>query len=93
MRQIHGRTFYWNDGRWNDANVQGHEEAKKVQVKFDSDEYFALLAKHRRPRRGFLWARACGCGWMRRCMRLRSRRKATAQMIEFWVWPCRKPAR
>ena len=46
MRHIRGRTFYWNDDRWIDAGIQGHADAKTVQVKFDSNEYFALLAKH-----------------------------------------------
>ena len=46
MRHVRGRTFYWNDGLWIDATLQGHENAKKAQVKFGSDEYFALLTKH-----------------------------------------------
>ena len=46
MRHIRGRTFYWNDDFWIDANVQSHAEAKKLPVKFGSDEYFALMAKH-----------------------------------------------
>ncbi len=45
-RYIRGRTFYQNGAQWVDSNVAGHPEAKKTQVKFNSDEYFALLGNH-----------------------------------------------
>jgi len=45
-RYIRGRTFYQNGAQWIDANVASHPDAKKAQVKFNSDEYFALLKKH-----------------------------------------------
>lgn len=45
-RYVRGRTFYQNGEQWIDANVPAHPNAKKLQVKFNSDEYFALLGKH-----------------------------------------------
>jgi Ca-activated chloride channel family protein len=45
-RFIRGRTFYQNGDQWVDALVQSRPDARRVQVKFDSDEYYALLVKH-----------------------------------------------
>ncbi len=45
-RYIRGRTLYQNGAQWVDANVASHPDAKKVRVKFNSNEYFALLSKH-----------------------------------------------
>jgi Ca-activated chloride channel family protein len=45
-RHIAGRTFYQNGNQWIDSNVQQRQNAKTVQVKFNSDEYFALIKKH-----------------------------------------------
>ena len=45
-RHIRGRTFYQNGTIWTDANVQAQSNSKQVQIKFNSDEYFALLNKH-----------------------------------------------
>ncbi|MCU0611308.1 MAG: VIT and VWA domain-containing protein [Candidatus Eisenbacteria bacterium] len=45
-RYVGGRTFYQNGGQWIDANVQTETDARRVQVKIGSVEYFALLAKH-----------------------------------------------
>ncbi|MBU4200512.1 MAG: VIT and VWA domain-containing protein [Verrucomicrobia bacterium] len=45
-RYVRGRTFYRNGDQWIDANVPSHPDAKKSRVKFNSDEYFALLSKH-----------------------------------------------
>jgi Ca-activated chloride channel family protein len=46
-RYINGRTFYQNGAQWVDALAQTQQQARKVQVKFNSDEYFALLRKHK----------------------------------------------
>lgn len=45
-RFIRGRTFYQNGTLWVDAQVQSRSNVQPVQVKFNSDEYFALLHKH-----------------------------------------------
>jgi len=45
-RFIRGRTFYQNGAQWIDAEVQRHPDARRVQVKFNSDEYFSLLKKY-----------------------------------------------
>lgn len=45
-RFIAGRTFYQNGNQWVDSNVQSRQDARKVQVQFNSKEYFALLNKH-----------------------------------------------
>ncbi len=43
---VRGRAFYQNGNQWIDANVQKLSNALRVQVRFNSDDYFALLAKH-----------------------------------------------
>ena len=45
-RFVNGRAFYQNGSQWIDANVQKLPNARRVQVKFNSNEYFALLVKH-----------------------------------------------
>jgi Ca-activated chloride channel family protein len=45
-RSIASRTFYQNGSLWIDSNVQQRQDAKRVQVKFNSEEYFALMAKY-----------------------------------------------
>jgi Ca-activated chloride channel family protein len=45
-RHRRGRTFYQNGSQWVDALAQVRPNAKKVQVKFNSAEYFALMRKH-----------------------------------------------
>jgi len=45
-RFIRGRTFYQNGTLWVDAQVQSRPGVQPVQVKFNSDEYFALLRTH-----------------------------------------------
>ena len=45
-RFVRGRAFFQNGTQWIDSNVQRLQNAKRVQVKFNSDEYFALQAKH-----------------------------------------------
>ena len=49
MRYVKGRAFYKNGAQWVDGNVQSlaDKKAKRVRVQFNSDEYFALLKKHR----------------------------------------------
>ncbi len=46
MRVVRGQMFYQNGSQWIDARVPAQQNAKKVQVVFNSDEYFALLRKH-----------------------------------------------
>ena len=45
-RFIAGRNFFQNGAQWIDANVQAKPGARRVQVKFNSDEYFGLMGKH-----------------------------------------------
>jgi len=45
-RFVNGRAFYQNGTQWIDANVQRLPNAKRVQVKFDSPEYYELLARN-----------------------------------------------
>ena len=45
-RFVNGRAFFQNGIQWIDANVQKLPNARRVQVKFNSDDYFALLAKY-----------------------------------------------
>jgi len=46
---VKGRAFYKNGKQWVDGNVQSlaDKKAKRVRVQFNSDEYFALLKKHK----------------------------------------------
>jgi Ca-activated chloride channel family protein len=46
-RNIRGRTFYQNGSQWVDALVQSKKNARHQQVKFNSDEYFALMRKYK----------------------------------------------
>jgi len=48
-RFVAGRTFYFNGTAWVDGLVQDKKtaDAKTVKVKFGSDDYFKLLAKHK----------------------------------------------
>jgi Ca-activated chloride channel family protein len=43
---VNGRAFYQNENVWNDSTAQAKTDLKTVQVKFNSDEYFALLKDH-----------------------------------------------
>ncbi|NQU09622.1 VWA domain-containing protein [bacterium] len=45
-RFVNGQAFYQNGDQWIDARVQHLPRARRVQVKFNSAAYFALLAKH-----------------------------------------------
>ena len=45
-RFVNGRAFFQNGAQWIDANVQKLPNARRLQVKFGSDEYFDLLTKH-----------------------------------------------
>lgn len=45
-RIVRGRAFYQNGTQWIDSNVQRLQNAKRVQVQFNSKEYFALMAKY-----------------------------------------------
>ena len=43
---MNGRAFYQNGDAWTDSTIQGKKDAKTVEIKFNSDEYFALLKKY-----------------------------------------------
>jgi hypothetical protein len=45
-RVVKGRAFYQNGNTWTDATAVSKPDLKKQEVKFNSDEYFALLTKH-----------------------------------------------
>jgi Ca-activated chloride channel family protein len=45
-RVIRGKAFYQNGATWTDAEAQEKTQLKKREVKFNSDEYFALLKTH-----------------------------------------------
>lgn len=45
-RIVAGRAFYQNGSQWIDSEVQRRQGGKVVQVKFDSEHYYALLNKH-----------------------------------------------
>ena len=45
-RFVNGRAFFQNGTQWIDATVQKLPNARRVPVKFNSDDYFALLAKY-----------------------------------------------
>jgi len=45
-RFVRGRNFFQNGGQWVDAEAQKRPEARRVQVAFGGDDYFALLARH-----------------------------------------------
>jgi Ca-activated chloride channel family protein len=46
QRFVHGRAFFQNGSQWIDSNVQAIPNARRVQVKFNSQEYFDLMARH-----------------------------------------------
>jgi hypothetical protein len=46
QRFVNNRTFFQNGSQWVDASLAQNQAAKRVQVKFGSDEYFALARKH-----------------------------------------------
>ena len=45
-RFVNGRAFFQNGNQWTDASIQKLPNARHVQMKFNSDEYFALLARY-----------------------------------------------
>ncbi len=46
QRFVKGRTFFQNGNQWTDSNVQKMQTARRVQVRFNSEAYFDLLAKN-----------------------------------------------
>ena len=44
-RFVAGRNFFQNGNQWVDALVQKQPNAKRVSIRFDSDDYFALAAR------------------------------------------------
>ena len=45
-RFVSGRTFYQNNGQWTDTFTQNARGLPTREIKFGSDEYFALAAAH-----------------------------------------------
>lgn len=45
-RVVNGRAFYQNGAVWNDSTAQSQKNLKQVNVRFNSDEYFALQRKY-----------------------------------------------
>lgn len=43
---VNGRNFFLNGKQWIDSTVQSQANAPRVQVKFNSTEYFAFLREH-----------------------------------------------
>jgi Ca-activated chloride channel family protein len=46
VRVINGRAFYQNNDTWTDSAIQARQQAKRIELKFNSDEYFAILKKY-----------------------------------------------
>ena len=44
-RFVGGKTFYAKNDQWMDSEVQKHEKASRVRLKFGSPEYFELIRK------------------------------------------------
>jgi Ca-activated chloride channel family protein len=45
-RNLNGRAFYQNGNVWSDSTAQAQAALKQVNVRFNSDAYFALLRDH-----------------------------------------------
>ena len=45
-RNLNGRAFYQNGRVWTDSTAQGQTNLKQINIKFNSDAYFALLTRH-----------------------------------------------
>ena len=45
VRLVNGKTFYQNGVTWNDAQTQAKQNLRRQEIKFNSDDYFALLRK------------------------------------------------
>jgi len=50
-----GKTFFLNDKRWVDSEVQRHPKAKHVKIEFGSNEYFDLATKYPKRMSGWPW--------------------------------------
>jgi Ca-activated chloride channel family protein len=46
VKVVNGRAFYQNGDSWTDSTIQSVKDTKRVEIKFGSDEYFALLKKY-----------------------------------------------
>jgi Ca-activated chloride channel family protein len=46
-RSIRGRTFYQNGSQWVDSLAQTKQNARRQQVKFNSEAYFDLMRKYK----------------------------------------------
>ena len=45
MRTVRGLAYYWNDGTWVDARIQGAAQRPVTRMAFASADYFDLLKK------------------------------------------------
>src|SRR5207237_10662702 len=46
VRIVNGRAFYQNGDAWTDSTIQSKKDTKRVEIQFNSNEYFALLKKY-----------------------------------------------
>jgi hypothetical protein len=47
---VAGKNFFQNGAQWVDADAQKLANAKRVQMKFASQEYFTFFAQHQAAR-------------------------------------------
>ncbi len=43
---VGGKTFFWNDSQWIDAEVQKYPKAKRERIQFGSAQYFDFVARN-----------------------------------------------
>jgi Ca-activated chloride channel family protein len=46
VKVVNNRAFYQNGATWTDATTQTRQKLKRQEIKFNSDDYFALLARN-----------------------------------------------
>jgi Ca-activated chloride channel family protein len=46
VKVVNGRAFYQNGATWTDATAQSKQNLKRQDVKFNSEDYFALVSKY-----------------------------------------------
>ena len=69
-RFVGGKTFFQNENRWVDADVQKFADAKKVRIQFGSPEYFDLLTRHSQALAWVALGRNVQFAWHKACLRL-----------------------
>jgi Ca-activated chloride channel family protein len=56
-RYVRGRNFFQNGEQWIDSEVQKQQDARRVQIKFGTDDYFAFIRKNRDAQEWFALGR------------------------------------